>query len=171
MQPFRPSLILSILAFLSCLLLMAWLLFSLFAFRTAANDLYAQKGDHARMLLATFVSQLPDIIPAYPVGMLPSNSPAGVFAQKLAEDESFIRLTLLDVNNKVIYTAGRDNMDAYHPFTGLSDTVTGSFVLPDGKGFVCISPVVRNGAVVAKAGLALSLESEKSRLERSQGTL
>jgi len=168
MSSFRPSLIASILAFLSCLLLMAWLLFSLFAFRTAANDLYAQKGDHARMLLATFISQLPNTIPTYPDGIIPSNSPAGIFAQKLAEDASFIRLTLLDSNSKVIYTAGPDNIDIYRPFSGLADTATGSFVLPDGSGFVCIAPVVRNGVAVAKAGLELSLAPEKSRLQRSR---
>src|SRR6185369_3118143 len=107
MRPLRFSLTVSILAFLSCLLLMTWLLFSLFAFRTAANDLYSQKGEHARMLLTTFVSQLPDAIPAYPEGMILSNSPAAIFAQKLAEEVSFVRLTLLDANGKVIYTAGR----------------------------------------------------------------
>lgn len=168
MPSFRPSLIASILAFLSCLLLMAWLLFSLFAFRSAANDLYAQKGDHARMLLATFISQLPDAIPSYPDGIIQSNSPAGIFAQKLAEDASFIRLTLLDSNGKVIYTAGRDNVDVYSPFSGFAEVTTGNFVLPNGSGFVCISPVIRNGVVVAKAGLELSLVPEKSRLQRSR---
>ena len=128
MRSMRISLTVSILAFLSCLLMMTWLLFSLFAFRTAANDLYAQKGDHARMLLATFVSQLPDVIPTYPNGMIPSNSPAAIYAQKLAEEASFMRLTLLDANAKVVYTAGRDNGDIYQPFAGLHEPVPGSFI-------------------------------------------
>ncbi|MBI2353489.1 MAG: HAMP domain-containing protein [Deltaproteobacteria bacterium] len=168
MRQLRPSLTVSILAFLSCLLLMAWLLFSLFAFRTAANDLYAQKGDHARMLLATFISQLPDVIPAYPDGMIPSASPAAVYAQKLAEDASFIRLTLLDAGGKVIFTAGRENGDIYQPFAGLEEVAKGSYVLPDGAGIVCVAPVTRSGAVAAKAGLALSLSAEKERLNRSR---
>jgi len=168
MRPLRLSLTVSIMAFLSCLLLMAWLLFSLFAFRTAANDLFAQKGEHARMLLATFVSQLPDAIPTYPDGMILSSSPAAIFAQKLAEEASFVRLTLLDANGKVIYTAGRDNSDVYLPFTGSSKVVSGIFVLSDGSGIVCLAPVARNGIATGRAGLALSLSSEKARLERSR---
>lgn len=168
MRSTRLSLTVSILAFLSGLLLIAWLLFSLFAFRTAANDLYAQKGDHARMLLAAFVSQLPDMIPTYPNGMILSNSPAAIYAQKLAEEGSFVRLTLLDANAKVIYTAGRDNDDIYQPFAGLAEVAKGSFILPSGAGVVCITPVTRNGAVAAKAGLLLSLSSEKERLKRSR---
>lgn len=164
----RLSLTVSILAFLSGLLLITWLLFSLFAFRTAANDLYAQKGDHARMLLATFVSQLPDAIPTYPNGMILPNSLAAIYAQKLAEEESFVRLTLLDGNGKVIYTAGRDNSDIYQPFAGVTEVARGSFILPSGAGIVCITPVLRNGAVAARAGLVLSLAAEKERLRRSR---
>ncbi|MFA7059390.1 MAG: ATP-binding protein [Pedobacter sp.] len=168
MRPFRLNLTVSILAFLSCLLLMAWLLFSLFAFRTAANDLYAQKGEHARMLLATFVSQLPEIIPIYPEGIIPTNSPAAIYAQKLAEETSFMRLTLLDANGKVIYTIGRDSSDIYQPFSGSPSLAAGSFVLPAGAGMVCIAPVTRNGLVVGQTGLALSLNSENERLKRSR---
>ena len=168
MRPFRPNLTVSILAFLSCLLLMAWLLFSTFAFRTSANDLYAQKGEHARMLLATFVSQLPETIPTYPEGIIPSNSPAAIYAEKLAEEASFIRITLLDATGKVIYTAGRDSSDIYRPFSVQSSDVTGSFILPESSGIVSIAPVTRNGAVVAKAGLAISLDAENERLRRSR---
>lgn len=168
MRPFRLNLTVSILAFLSCLLLMTWLLFSLFAFRTAANDLYAQKGEHARMLLATFVSQLPETIPAYPEGIISSNSPAAIYAQKLAEENSFMRITLLDANGKVIYTAGQDNIDVYRPFAGQSAAVTGNYILPEGAGIVSIQPVNRNGQPSAKAGLALSLGPENKRLSRSR---
>lgn len=56
MSRYRPSLTVSILAFLGLLLMLTWLLFSLLAFKTAANDLYAQKGEHARTLLKAFVS-------------------------------------------------------------------------------------------------------------------
>ncbi len=168
MRPFRVSLTVSILAFLSCLLLMAWLLFSLLAFRTAANDLFAQKGDHARMLLATFVSQLPDAIPTYPQGMIPSNSPAAIYAQKLAEEPPFLRLTLLDANAKVIYTVGRDSSDVYQPFSVTPEAVRGSFLLPDGSAIVSLTQVVRNGTVAGRAGLVLSLSAEKARLQRSR---
>jgi len=168
MRRFRVSLTVSILAFLSSLLLMAWLLFSLLAFRTAANDLFAQKGDQARMLLATFVSQLPDVIPTYPEGMIPFNSPAAIYAQKLAEETAFLRLTLLDANGKVIYTVGRDGGDIYLPFAVHPDVGRRSVLLPDGSGTVSLTQVIRNGAVVGRVGLALSLADEKARLQRSR---
>ncbi|MDK9718966.1 MAG: hypothetical protein OEL57_13845, partial [Trichlorobacter sp.] len=117
MRTVRLSLTFSILASLACLLILTWLLFSLLAFKTAENDLYAQKGEHARMLLATFVNQLPDQMPSFPEGMLPLNTSAAVYASKLAEERSFERLTLLDKAGKVIYSVGREGSDLYRPFT------------------------------------------------------
>ena len=168
MRTFRLNLTVSILAFLSCLLLLTWILFSLLAFKTAANDLYAQKGEHARMLLATFTSQLPDTIPVYPNGMLAMNEPATIYARKLAEETSFIRLTLLDVNTKPIFSAGQDGGDVYLPFAGSGQFREGSFVAPDGTAVICTARVVRGGVIAGSAGLVLSLSAEKARLERSR---
>lgn len=168
MRPLRLSLTASILAFLSCLLLLTWLLFSLLAFKTAANDLYAQKSEHARMLLATFVSQLPDQIPSYPDGIIAINSPAAIYAQKLADEASFIRLTLLDVNGKPIFTVGREGADVYQPFSGSAQMREGGGVSADGAGILRVNRVVRNGIVVGNAGLVLSLSAEKARLGRSR---
>ena len=167
MRSLRLSLTASILAFLSCLLLLTWLLFSLLAFKTAANDLYSQKGEHARMLLATFVSQLPDKIPSYPDGMIDSNSPAAIFAQKLADEVSFIRLTLLDVNDKPVFTVGKEGTDIFQPFSGSAHIREGGSISADGTAILRVNQVVRNGAVVGNAGLVLSLSAEKARLERS----
>lgn len=168
MRFIRLSLTASILAFLSCLLLLTWLLFSLLAFKTAANDLYAQKSEHARMLLATFVSQLPDTIPSYPGGMIAISSPAAIYAQKLSEEVSFKRLTLLDVNGKPIFTVGREGADVYQPFAGNAPMREGGNVSTDGAVILRVNRVVRNGIVVGNAGLALSLSAEKERLERSR---
>src|SRR5450631_2837154 len=168
MRTFRLNLTVSILAFLSCLLLLTWMLFSLLAFKTAANDLYAQKGDHARMLLATFVNQLPDSIPDYPSGMLDLNVPAAIYARKLSEEASFIRLTLLDANSKPIFSAGRDGGDVYLPFAGSGVLREGSFIAPDGSTVICTTRIVRGGVVAGNAGLVLSLSAEKARLERSR---
>jgi signal transduction histidine kinase len=168
MRAFRLNLTVSILAFLSFLLLLAWLLFSLLAFKTAANDLYAQKGEHARMLLTTFVSQLPESIPVYPNGMLALNEPAAIYAKKLAEETSFIRLTLLDSNNKPIFSAGLDGGDVYLPFAGGGQLREGNMLAPDGASIIYTTRVIRGGEVVGSAGLALSLSAEKARLERSR---
>ena len=168
MRAFRFSLTASILAFLSCLLLLTWLLFSLLAFKTAANDLYAQKAEHARMLLSTFVSQLPDAMPTYPEGMLAINSSAAIYAQKLSDEASFVRLTLLDSNSKPIFTVGRDGEDIYKPFSSSAQMRDGGGISSDGKVIFRVNPVVRNGVTVGSAGLALSLTAEKARLDRSR---
>lgn len=171
MARFRPSLTVSILAFLGSLLLLTWLLFSLLAFKTAANDLYAQKGEHARTLLKAFVSLLPDSIPTYPEGFLPPGSQASQYIQKLSEESAFSRLTLLDKNGKVIFSAGREGSDLYAPFQGLSSTAEGSYLPPGGSGVVHLITVTRDGEAAGKAGLLLSLAPEKARLNRSRQML
>lgn len=171
MTGYRPSLTVSILAFLGLLLVLTWLLFSLLAFKTAANDLYAQKGEHARTLLKAFVSLLPDLIPAYPEGFIPPDSQASRYIQKLSEESAFSRLTLLDRNGKVIFSAGREESELYAPFMGLSKMTEGSYIRPDGSGVVHLISVTRDGEVVGKAGLLLSLAPEKARLNRSRQIL
>jgi two-component system, NtrC family, sensor kinase len=171
MTRYRPSLTVSILAFLGLLLVLTWLLFSLLAFKTAANDLYAQKGEHARTLLKAFVSLLPDSIPTYPEGFIPPDSQASRYIQKLSEESAFNRLTLLDRNAKPIFSAGREGSDLYSPFQGLSKTTEGSYIRPDGSGIVHLITVKRDGEDVGKAGLLLSLAPEKARLNRSRQML
>jgi len=167
-RTFRPSLTVSILAFLSCLLLLTWLLFSLFAFRAAANDLYDQKANHARTLLTAFISQLPEVIPTYPDGLILPGSPAAFYGQKLAEDSDLVRLTLLDSNGKYIYTSGREGSDVFAPFSNPPASGEGRFVLADGSGIGYIVKVVRNDVAVGRAGLLISLAGEKARLKRSR---
>ncbi len=171
MVRYRPTLTVSILAFLGLLLVLTWLLFSLLAFKTAANDLYAQKGEHARTLLKAFVALLPDAIPTYPEGFIPSDSQASRYIQKLSEESAFSRLTLLDRNGTPIFTAGREGSDPYSPFQGMVKMTEGSFIGPDGDGIVHIITVTRDGVAVAKAGLLLSLSPEKARLNRSRQML
>lgn len=168
MASFRPSLKISILAFLSSLLLFAWCLFTLFAYQNTANDLYSQKGEHARLLLATFVSQLPDTMPLYPEALLPTDSPAIVFARKLAEDPMVVRLTLLDSNNKIVCTEGKAGTDRYLPFlTRAGQRESGGGLSNDGSTLSQIEEIRRNGALVGRAGLTLSLAAEQNRLKRS----
>lgn len=171
MARYRPSLTVSILAFLVLLLGLTWLLFSLLAFKTAANDLYAQKGEHARTLLKSFVSLLPDSIPTYPEGFIPPDSQASRYFQKLSEESAFSRLTLLDRNGKPIFSAGREGSDPYSPFQGLSNVAEGSFIRPDGSGVVHLITVRQNGEIVGKAGLLLPLAQENARLNRSRQML
>lgn len=171
MSSYRPSLTVSIMAFLGFLLLLTWLLFSLLAFKTAANDLYSQKGEHARTLLAAFVSQLPENIPVYPDGFISAESSASVYVQKLSGDEAFYRLTLLDVNGKPVFTAGREGSDVYLPFSSAGATTDGSHIRPDGNGISHVISVTRNGLHAGRAGLLMSLEPEKARLRRTRQML
>lgn len=165
---YRPSLTFSILASLACLLILTWILFSLFALKTAERDLYAQKADHARMLLATFINQLPESLPSFPEGMLLMNTPAAIYAGKLAEEPSFERLTLLDTNGKVIYSVGQEDSDQFRPFAGAAAQSDGGVILPNGGSLARTSPVLRNGQPIGRAGLVLSLSPEKIRLQRSR---
>lgn len=171
MSSYRPSLTVSILAFLGLLLVLSWLLFSLLAFKTAANDLYAQKGEHASTLLKAFVRLLPDSIPTYPEGFIPPDSQASQYIQKLSEEPAFSRLTLLDRNGKPIFSAGKGNEDPYSPFLGLSKSAEGSYIHPDGSNIAYLVTVKRDGVPVGKAGLLLSLAPEKARLNRSRQLL
>lgn len=171
MAGYRPRLTVSILAILGLLLVLTWLLFSVLAFNTATNDLYAQKGEHARTLLKAFVSLLPEAVPAYPEGFISPDSQASQYIQKLSSDSAFSRLTLLDRNGKPIFSSGREGSDAYAPFQGLAKDVEGSYLHPDGSGIVCIATVHRDGVAVGRAGLLLSLASEKARLNRTKEML
>jgi two-component system, NtrC family, sensor kinase len=162
----RFSLTFSILASLACLLILTWILFSLPAFITAERDLYGQKSEHARMLLASFVNQLPDELPTYPNSILPLSSPAALYASKLADESAFMRLTLLDANGKVIYSVGRDAVDTYSPF--FKNEGEGSSILGKDESVARIMVVTRKGAVVGRAGLVLSLAPEKGRLDRAR---
>lgn len=158
-------------AFLGGLLVLTWLLFSLLAFKTAENDLYAQKGEHARTFLAAFVSQLPETVPIFPGEILTPDSSAAIYAQKLFEEAAFTRLTLLDRNGRPIFSAGREGSDVYLPFAGLSRSAEGSFVRSTGSGITHIMSVTRNGAAVGRVGLVMSLEPEKARLSRTKQLL
>lgn len=171
MVGYRPSLTVSILAFLGLLLVLTWLLFSLLAFNTAANDLYSQKGEHARTLLKAFVSLLPDSIPTYPEGFISPDSQASRYIQKLSEESVFSRMTLLDRNGRIILSAGREGSDLYAPFQDLTKTIDGNYLSSDGSGVICLMSVIRDGEAVGKAGLLLSLAPEKARLNRSRQIL
>lgn len=171
MFQYRPSLTVSIMAFLGFLLVLTWLLFSLLAFKTAANDLYAQKCDHSRTLLAAFASQLPDPVPTYPDGILSPDSSAAIYVQKLSEEASITRLTLLDKNGKPIFSAGHEGSDVYLPFVGLPTAADGSFLRADGNSVTTIVTIVRDGVPVARAGVVMSLAFEKARLARTKQIL
>jgi hypothetical protein len=168
MAKVRLSLTVTILAFLTCMLLSAWLLFSALAFKTSANDLYSQKGEYGRTLLDVFAAQLPDVVPTFPEGMIQAASPPAVFAQKLADEGAFVRLSLLDANGKIIFTVGKEPGDIYLPFSGYLQSRDRGVVLQGGGAVARVIPVVRNGVTVGRAGIVLSLTGENERLERSQ---
>lgn len=168
MPSYRPSLTFCILTSLTGLLLLTWLLFSLFALKTAENDLYAQKSEHARMLLSTFVNQLPDRLPTFPEGMLSLDSPAAIYAAKLSEERSLVRITLLDANGKVIYTAGKEGSDLYQPLSLPGRQAEEVDLLPGGSALIRSAQVIREGQVAGRAGLVLSLDDEQNRLQRTR---
>lgn len=171
MARFRPSLTFSILAALACLLVMAWLMFSLLAFKTAQNDLFAQRSEHARLLLANFVNQLPDTLPTFPGGMLPLNSAPAGYATRLSEEIGFERLTLLDKSGRVIFTVGRDEIDQYQPVSGTTNAPEEGVILSSGNSLVRSVTIMRDGVPAGRAGLQISLTEERRRMQRTKQLL
>lgn len=168
MPSYRPSLTFCILTSLTALLLLTWLLFSLFALKTAENDLYAQKSEHARMLLSTFVNQLPERLPVFPEGVLPLDSPAAIYAGKLSEERSLVRITLLDAGGKVIYSTGKEGSDLYQPLALPGQQTEEADLLPGGNALIRSAQVIREGRIAGRAGLMLSLDDEQKRLQRTR---
>lgn len=164
----RPGLTSSILAFLACLLTLTWLLFSLLAFKTAENDLYAQKSGHARLLLSTFINQLP---PFWTEGGLPHGDQAAIYARMVAEEPGVECLVLSNRHGGVIFSAGRcgDNLPQPDlPATGKGEE---SSLTADGTGLVRTAPVASKGVLQGRATLLLSVAEEQKRIKRTRQML
>lgn len=167
----RPSLTFSILASLACLLILTWLLFSLLAFKTAENDLYSQKNEHARLLLATFVNQLPDFDDLLSEGQLPVDSPAAIYAARLSQEPDFERLTLKNRDGELMFTVGRPAGNPNLPFMLLTSESIASGISSDGNFLIRQTGLAENNQNLGQAGLVLSLIDEQLRIKRTRQLL
>src|SRR5512136_401221 len=99
-RPFRFSLTFSILSSLACLLGLTWILLSLISFKTAEQDLLAQKNEEVRVLLGSFISILPENL-----ATLDNGTAAGRFTSKLARERDFAGLLVVDSQGRTLYAA------------------------------------------------------------------
>jgi len=162
-RPFRFSLIFYILSALSMLLVLTWVLLSLISFKTAENDLYAQKGEEGRVLLAAIVELLPRP-PAPPeVG-----SPAERYLSLIGAEKDFAGLLVTDAAGRVVYALG----DAAEPDAALlaawRQGKAGWQLTRDGRHLRRYAPIENNGRTIGAARLTLSLAAEQERLKSSR---
>jgi hypothetical protein len=163
MRLFRFSLTFSILSSLACLLGLSWILLSLISFKTAEQDLLAQKNDEGRVLLASFTSILPDSL-----ANLRFSAPMGRFVAKLASERDFAGITVVDREGEQVYTVNdRRGVDARLKATLKSGADSSAF---SGNGLFVLryTPVRAGDGVIGAVRLSLSLAGEHERLRRSR---
>ena len=163
MKHFRFSLTFSILSSLACLLVLTWILLSLISFKTAANDLFAQKNEEARLLLAAFAATIP-----VPLRELEEDSPAALFASRLTREKDFDGITVVDGSGKPVFTIA----DGRGSDPALGETLkTGremSFFSRDGKRVFSYAPIYHGRNLIGAARLTFSLGAENERLQGSR---
>lgn len=162
-QPFRFSLTFALLSSLACLLVLTWILLSLISFKTAEKDLLTQKSEEARVLLAAFVSISP-----VPLSTVNNDSAVAALAGKLSREKDFSGLSVIDLRGNTIYSLndrkGVDQALRYSMKTGED-----SFAFSrDGSVIFRYAAIRDNGGIAGAARLALSLNGEHERLNRSR---
>jgi two-component system NtrC family sensor kinase len=163
LRSFRFSLTFALLSSLACLLLLTWILLSLISFKTAEKDLLEQKNEEARILLASFMAILPD-----PLSTFADNSAPGRLAAKLAKENDFAGLVVIDGRGETVFSrADKRGIDP-----GLWETLkTGreSFLFSrDGSVIFRYAPLRNRDVIAGAARMALSLSGDYERLNRSR---
>jgi two-component system, NtrC family, sensor kinase len=163
MKAIRFSLTFYILSALSSLLVLTWIMLSLISFKTAENDLFGQKAEDGRLLLASITELLPRPLAAPE----PGSAAAGYFDQ-LSQEKSFAGLAVLDRSGRALF-AVKDRGGADPGTASVLKSGRPSFQLShDGRYGRCYAPLMENGKVVGAARLTLSLQAEQERLKGSR---
>ena len=159
MSSLRFSLRFYILSALSCLLVLTWILLSLISFKTAENDLLAQKREQGRLLLCSIAELMPR-----PLAAPQPATAADRYLALLARDRSFDGLFVVDGNGHFLYAKA----DRIGPDLGvLNVLLTGrdTFqVSRDGRFMHCYAAIMEKGERIGAARLTLSLAAEQERL-------
>jgi two-component system, NtrC family, sensor kinase len=162
MKTFRFSLTALILASLSLLLVLTWLLLSLISFKTAEKDMLAQKSEEGRLLLAAFTHLIAD------AGKGEVPPPARLLAESLAGEKQFRGILVVDTSGRELYRIA----DPSPADSGLKSAInTGSdcgSLSGSGRVFCRYSPLRFQGRIAGAARLSLSLSPEYERLARSR---
>lgn len=159
----RFSLTFAILAALSCLLILTWLLISLISFKTAEKDLLAQKSDAGRLLLAAFVHLLPDNF-----HVLGRAGSAERFIGRIARDKSYLGVYVVDARGQRIYSHGSVSAPDDRLLQTLVTGTESAVLRHEELLLVRYAPVYSKGSIVGAARLTLSLEPEYIRLTKTR---
>jgi signal transduction histidine kinase len=163
MKALRFSLTFYILSALSCLLVLTWILLSLISFKTAENDLFAQKGEDGRLLLSSIVEILPR-----PLAQPQPATAAARYLGLLAGEKSFAGLLVTDSAGRVLFTVS-DHGAPDAGIAGVLKSGRSSFQLSrDGRFGRCYAAISDRGQLVGAARLTLSLSAEQERLKGSR---
>ena len=163
MKHFRVSLTFSILSSLACLLVLTWVLLSLISFKTAENDLLAQKSEEARILLSAFA----ELVPAS-LERLREASTITIFAARLAREKDFAGITVVDGKGKTVYVVA-DGRGADAALLATLRNGKESFLFShDGRYIQRYAPLFSGSDVIGAARLTLSLAGEQERLRGSR---
>lgn len=163
MKTLRFSLTFAILASLSLLLILTWLLLSLISFKTAENDLITQKSEAARLLLSSYIHLLS---PGFQDGRTPPG--ADRFANRLATEKGFRGIVVIDRAGREIYRiAASGAVDAR-----LRDVMRtgGEYTAYSENGLVIsqYAPIRSGDTIAGAVRISFSLVSEYGRLARSR---
>ncbi|HJV66714.1 MAG TPA: HAMP domain-containing sensor histidine kinase [Geomonas sp.] len=163
MKAFRFSLTFHILAALSSLLVLTWILLSLISFKTAENDLYQLKGEEGRLLLASIDKLLPRPLAAPQAGSAAADCLGVITAGK-----GFAGLVVVDGSGRSLVSLGeRREPDA--ELLGVMKTGRASCQFSrDGRFARCYRPFLEQGRIVGAGRLTLSLAAEQERLKESR---
>ena len=162
-RSFRFSLSFALLSSLACLLLLTWILLSLISFKTAEKDILEQKNEEARILLASFISILPD-----PLTSFTEATSSVTLASKLAKESDFAGILVINVREEPVFSRA-DNRGIDPGLRGALKTGKESFLFSrDGNIIFRYAPVRGKEGISGAARMALSLAGEHERLNRSR---
>ncbi len=156
---FKFSLTFAILASLTSLLLLTWLLLSIISFKTAEKDLLAAKSSHAASLLKVIIANLPENIGSEPLQTLSAT---------LSAEKDFAGFTIIDQKGEAVFShADRLGVDPLLRDT-LRHPAVKSQIPAQSQLLLAYAPIVQGGKMTGAARLSLSLGSEYARLARSR---
>lgn len=168
MPVYRNSRVVSLLALLLCLAGMVWLIASLVSVRSRIDRVCDGEAERARHIADNFINRLPNNIPSYPRGVLPADAPAAVYSQELVKKREVARMTLLDQNERSVYSVGNGTAEVYAPFPRSPLSAGKALMLEDRGGIALTVPVTRQSQVVATVGIILPLSAELASIDASR---
>lgn len=163
MKPYRFSLTFAILASLTTLLVLTWLLLSFISFTTAENDLLAQKNEEGRLLLSSLIQVFPD-----ETDSVAHDPRVSRLVARLARERSFAGLIVVDRNGTPLIAVGEPADADPIVLQTLQGGKEDFAFSPDRHMLHRYAPIRQQTGIAGAARLSLDLEGERARLSKSR---